>query len=65
MCPTTFEKLDLILRSMCDSLNGEQGSHYSELVSVGGQTPLSRKDEECIAVSALNLLKLQVDVQLW
>ena len=58
VCPGTFEKLDLILQTMCDSLNGELDGHAHD--DQGVQPPQSREEEECIAVSALNLLKLQV-----
>lgn len=45
----TFEKLDLLLRSVCDGLESSQGVY-----------PSPHKEQECIAVAALNLLKLQV-----
>jgi len=47
---------------MCDSLNGELCGHtHEDLGGQGVQQALqSREEEECIAVAALNLLKLQV-----
>ena len=48
--PGTFEKLDLLLHSVCEGLNGCQGV-----------CPPSHRDHECMAISALNLLKLQVE----
>ena len=45
----TFEKLDLLLRSVCDGLESSEGVY-----------PSRHKEQESIAVAALNLLKLQV-----
>ena len=45
----TFEKLDLLLRGVCEGLDGSQGAF-----------PPPHQDQECMAVSALNLLRLQV-----
>ncbi len=46
----TFEKLDLLLRSVCEGLYGSQGGVY----------PPPHQEQECIAIATLNLLKLQV-----
>ncbi len=48
--PMTFEKLDLLLRNVCEGLYGSQGGMY----------PLPHQEQECIAIATLNLLKLQV-----
>ncbi len=45
----TFEKLDLMLRSVCDGLDSSQGVY-----------PPPHQEQECIAIATLNLLKLQV-----
>ena len=46
---STFEKLDLLLRCVCEGLDGSQGAY-----------PPPHQEQECMAVSTLNLLKLQV-----
>ena len=46
---STFERLDLLLRSVCENLDAGQGAYR----------PL-HQDQECMVVAALNLLKLQV-----
>ncbi len=46
----TFEKIDLLLREVCEFL-GERGGAYP--------TPLNQ-DHECMAVAILNLLRLQL-----
>lgn len=45
----TFEKLDLLLRSVCEGLD-ESLEVY----------PPPQQEQECIAIATLNLLKLQV-----
>lgn len=47
----TFEKLDLLLRSVCEGLESSQGVVY----------PSPHEEQECIAIATLNLLKLQVN----
>ena len=46
---STFERLDLLLRNVCENLDASQGAYR----------PL-HQDQECMVVGALNLLKLQV-----
>lgn len=46
----TFEKLDLLLWGVCERLDGSQGAF-----------PPPHQDQECMAVSVLNLLRLQVE----
>ena len=48
----TFEKLDLLLRSVCEGLYSSQGGVY----------PPPHQEQECIAIATLNLLKLQVSL---
>ena len=47
----TFEKLDLLLRVVCEGLDGALGSY-----------PPPHQDQECMATAALNLLCLQVSL---
>ena len=48
---SVFERLDLLLRNICEDLDSSQGAY-----------PPLHQDQECMVVAALNLLKLQVHV---
>ena len=47
----TFEKLDQLLKIVCDKLDGK-----------GPNTHPPSQEQECMAIAALNLLKLQASV---
>lgn len=49
VCRSTFERIDLLLRSVCENLDASQGAY-----------PPLHQDQECMVVATLNLLKLQV-----
>ena len=49
----TFEKLDMLLRLVCEGLDGVQGPY-----------PPPHQDQECMATAVLNLLCLQVSQQM-
>ncbi len=51
--PATFEKLDLLLRTLCEGLDRSEGSVVY---------PPPHQDQECMALATLNLLKLQVHI---
>ena len=49
VCRLTFEKLDQLLHTVCEGLDGSLGAY-----------PPPHQEQECMAIAALNLLKLQV-----
>lgn len=49
VCRPTFEKLDQLLHTVCEGLDGSQGAY-----------PPPHQEQECMAIATLNLLKLQV-----
>lgn len=53
MSSVTFEKLDQLLKIVCDKLDGK-----------GSNTVPPSQEQECMAIATLNLLKLQVSEQL-
>lgn len=49
VCQETFEKLDQLLKTVCDGLDGSHGAY-----------PPPHQEQECMAIATLNLLRLQV-----